>query len=104
MASGWGASGIACLLLLGVTAVALLLLLVVLPIRDGTKASDSAWETYSELRSMSYEAGWKIDSEMYSVQARAWMATCPLSTPGCGRWASILARSPTTLAPSPVPA
>ena len=69
MASGWGASGIACLLLLGVTAVALLLLLVVLPIRDGMKASDSAWETYSELHSMSYEAGWKIDSEIYSLQA-----------------------------------
>lgn len=69
MASGWGAYGTACLLVLSVTAVALLLLLVVLPIRDGMKATDSAWQTYSELHSMSYEAGWKIDSEIYSVQA-----------------------------------
>ena len=66
--SGLGASGIACLLVLGVTAVALLLLLVVLPIRDGNKARDSAWQTYSELHSMSYEAGWRIDSEIYSAQ------------------------------------
>ena len=68
-ASGWEASGIACLLLIGVSAVALLLLLVILPVWDAVQAGDSASETYSELRAMSYEAGWRIDSEIYSVQA-----------------------------------
>ena len=69
MASEWRASGIASLLLLGVTAAALLLLFVVLPIWDAMRARDGAWETYSELHSMSYEAGWKVDSAINSVQA-----------------------------------
>ncbi len=49
--------------------VVFLLLLVILPIRDGNKSDDSAWETYSELHSMSYGADWETDSEIRSVQA-----------------------------------
>ena len=66
---GLGAAGIAALVLIVGAVVALLLVLVVFPIWDGMKARDGAWETYSELHSMSYEAGWKIDSEIRSVQA-----------------------------------
>ena len=51
------------------TVVAFLLLLVVLPIWDGMKARDGDWETFSELHSMSSAAGWRIDSEISSVQA-----------------------------------
>lgn len=51
------------------TVVAFLLLLVVLPIWDGMKARDGDWETFSELHSVSSEAGWRIDSEISSVQA-----------------------------------
>ena len=51
------------------TVVVFLLLLVVLPIWDGMKARDGDWETFSELHSMSSAAGWKIDSEISSVQA-----------------------------------
>ena len=57
------------LALVGPSAAALLLLLVVLPIRDGTKARDSARETYSGLHSMSYAAVWEVDSEIHAVQA-----------------------------------
>ena len=57
------------LALVGPPAAALLLLLVVLPIRDGTKARDSAQETYGEFRSMSYAARWGTDSEIGSVRA-----------------------------------
>ena len=57
------------LALIGPPAVALLLLLVVLPIRDGTKARDSARETYGELHSMSYAAGWEARSEIGSVRS-----------------------------------
>ena len=65
-----GASDVAFLLLFGGPAVvALLLLLVILPIRDGMKARDSARETYGELHSVSYAAGWETDSEIYSVRA-----------------------------------
>ena len=49
--------------------VVFLLLLVVLPIWDGMKARDGDWETFSELHSMSSAAGWKIDSEISTVQA-----------------------------------
>lgn len=68
MASGWGAAGIASLLWLGVTAVAILLVLVVFPIWDGMRAQNSARDNYLEFYSMSYEADWKIDGEIYSVQ------------------------------------
>lgn len=51
------------------TVIAFLLLLVVLPIWDGMKARDGDWETFSELHSVSSEAGWRIDSEISSVQA-----------------------------------
>ena len=57
-------------LLVGLAAILTLLLLwMILPIGDGSRPHDSAPETYSELRSMSYSAGWKTDSEIYSVQA-----------------------------------
>lgn len=65
-----GSSGVVLPLLVGLPIVVVLLLLVViLPIRDGRKAQDSARETYSELHSMSYTAGWETDSEIRSVQA-----------------------------------
>ena len=50
------------------TVIVVLLLFVILPIRDGKKARDSATETYRELHSMSYTAVWKIDGEISSVQ------------------------------------
>ena len=57
-------------LLVGLAAIlTLLLLAMILRTRDGSESHDSAPETYSELRSMSYSAGWKTDSEIYSVQA-----------------------------------
>ena len=69
-ASEQGASDVAFLLLFGGPAVvALLLLLVVLPVRDGMKARDSAQETYGELRSMSYAARWETRSEIGSVRS-----------------------------------
>ena len=70
MASERGASDVAFLLLLAApTVVAFLLLLVILPIRDGRRARDTARETYDDLYSMSYAAGWETDSEIYSVRA-----------------------------------
>jgi hypothetical protein len=66
----WGSAGVVLLLLIGLPIVVVfLLLLVILPIRDGKKSDESAWETYSELHSMSYRASWETDSEIYSVQA-----------------------------------
>ena len=61
-------SGVVVTLLLGVGAAlvllvvaVLLLVMVVLPLRDGKKSWDSAGETYRELHSMSYAAGWRTD-------------------------------------------
>ena len=69
-ASQRGASDVVVVLLVGTPAViALLLLVAVFPIRDGMKARDRAQETYGSIRSMSYAAGWEVDSEIYSVQA-----------------------------------
>lgn len=65
-----GSADVVLLVLIGAPAVvALVLLLVILPILDGRKAQDSAGETYSEMHSMSYTAGWETDGEIRSVQA-----------------------------------
>lgn len=69
-ASQRGDSDVIFVVLLGVpTVVALLLLLVIFPIWDGKKARVSARETFGELHSLSYTAGWEVDSEIYSAQA-----------------------------------
>ncbi len=67
--SGWDAAYLALLvLLIGPAVVAFVLLLVVLPIRDGKKDGDSARETYSNLQSLTYSARWRIDSEINEVR------------------------------------
>lgn len=67
--SGWDAAYLALLvLLIGPAVVAFVLLLVVLPIRDGKKDGDSARETYNNLQSLTYSARWRIDSEINEVR------------------------------------
>ena len=82
--SGWGAAYAALLVLLvGTAVVAFVLLLVVLPIRDGKKDGDSARETYSNLQSLTYSARWRtgseindvrwgLDGDLYSLDAALW--------------------------------
>lgn len=68
--SGWDVAYAAFLvLLIAVPVVALMLLIVVLPIRDGMRDSDSAEETYRNLQSATYSTRWKIDGEIYEVRA-----------------------------------
>lgn len=64
-----GSAAVVIVLLVGLPIVVVFMLLVILPILDGKKSDDSAWETYNELHSMSYRAGWETDSEIRSVQA-----------------------------------
>ena len=67
--SGWGAAYTALLVLfLGTAVVAFVLLVVVLPIRDGKKDGDSARETYRNFQSLTYSARWRIDSEIRDVR------------------------------------
>ena len=67
--SGWDAAYLALLvLLIGPAVVAFVLLLIVLPIRDGKKDGDSARETYNNLQSLTYSARWRIDSEINEVR------------------------------------
>ena len=56
-------------LLIAVPVVALVLLIVVLPIRDGMRDGDRAEETYRNFQSATYSARWGIDSEIYEVRA-----------------------------------
>jgi hypothetical protein len=67
--SGWDAAYTALLVLfIGTAVVAFVLLLVVLPIRDGKKDEDSARETYRNFQSLTYSARWRIDSEIRDVR------------------------------------
>ena len=64
-----GASDAALVLLVAApVAVALLLVLVILPFRDGMKARDSAEDTYFEFSSMSFSARWEAGGEIDSVR------------------------------------
>ena len=68
MASDCGSAEVAFIVLAGVpTVVALLLLFVVFPVRDGGKARDAARETYFELASLSRTARWETEGEIRSV-------------------------------------
>ncbi len=67
--SGWGALHTAFLMLLiAPPVVALVLVMIVLPIRDGKRDGDSARETYSNLQSLTYSARWRTDSEIRDVR------------------------------------
>lgn len=67
--SGWDtAYAVFLLLLIGTAAVAFVLVMIVLPIRDGKRDGDSARETYSNLQSLTYSARWRTDSEIRDVR------------------------------------
>lgn len=65
--------GVACtvlpVLLIAAPLVALVLLIVVLPIRDGMRDGDRAEETYRNFQAATYSARWGVDSEIYEVRA-----------------------------------
>ena len=68
--SGMGAAyTVLPVLLIALPVVTLVLLIVVLPIRDGMRDGDRAEETYRNFQSATYSARWGIDSEFYEARA-----------------------------------